>query len=275
MTTATPQIFDRALYLARQVRASGTEILQNHVAAELGERLSLVIKSFPKLLLIGNATSIIAETLKLSGKFGTIESAAPPVSDSISFPESEYDCVISILDLHCVNDVPGHLAQLGRCLRPDGLLLVTFFAGDTLHELRQSWLDAEIEVTGGVTPRVAPMIGVRELGGLLQRAQLALPVADMDKSTLRYADVFALMREIKVFGYSNPLIGRSSKLVSQRLLRTLANHYHKNFADPDGRIRATLEIAWATAWRPHESQPKPLKPGSAAHRLADALKSQT
>lgn len=272
MTEPTPQIFDRALYLARQARASGTEVLQNHIAAELGERLSLIMKRFPKALLVSHRPDIAADTLKLSGKVDDVETAEPFAADHLALAENQYDAAISLLDLHCVNDVPGHLTQLGRSLKPDGLLLVAFFAGDTLHELRESWLHAELEITGGVTPRVAPMIGVRELGGLMQRAGLALPVADMDKTTLRYADVFALMREIKSFGFANPLIGRSTKLVSRRLLTKMAGHYHTNFADADGRIRATVEIAWAMAWRPHESQPKPLKPGSAAHRLADALK---
>ena len=272
MNEQAPQIFDRALYLARQTRAIATDDLQNHVAAELGDRLSIVLKRFPKSILIAQNPKRAAETLGLSGKFEKLEISPPPPDDLISLPDSDYDAIVSLLDLHCVNDVPGHLAQLARSLKPDGLLMVAFFAGDTLHELRESWLQAEIEITGGVTPRVAPMIGVRELGGLMQRAGLALPVADMDKTIARYIDAFALMREIKKFGYSNPLIGRSNKLVSKILLSKVAEHYHDNFADADGRIRATLEIAWAMAWKPHASQPKPLKPGSASHRLVDFLK---
>jgi SAM-dependent methyltransferase len=273
MTEPIPQIFDRTLYLARQTSASGTEVLQNHIAGELGERLSFVMKRFPKVLLVSHTPNIIVDTLKLSGKVDDVAIECPIAADHLALPENQYDAAFSLLDLHCVNDVPGHLTQLGRSLKPDGLLLVAFFAGDTLRELRESWLHAELEITGGVTPRVAPMIGVRELGGLMQRAGLALPVADMDKTTLRYADVFALMREIKSFGFSNPLIGRSNRFVSRRLLTKMAEHYHANFADPDGRIHATLEIAWAMAWRPHESQPKALKPGSATHRLINVLKS--
>jgi SAM-dependent methyltransferase len=274
MTEPIPQIFDRALYLARQARASGTEVLQNHVAVELEERLSLIMRRFPKALLICQSPNVIADTLKLSGKVDQINIIAPLVSDHLALPENEYDAVFSLLDLHCLNDVPGHLTQLGRSLKPDGLLLIAFFAGDTLHELRESWLHAEIEVAGGVSPRVGPMIGVRELGGLMQRAGLALPVTDMEKSNIRYADVFALMREIKAFGYANPLIGRNPRFASKRLLTKMAEHYHANFGDADGRVRATLEIAWAMAWHPHESQPQPLKPGSATHKLADALKTK-
>lgn len=274
MIDETPQIFDRPLYLARQACASGTAVLQNHIAAELDERLSLIMRRLPLTLLMSQRTDIIVDTLKVSGKCDQITHLAPHVEMNLNLPIEHYDCIISLLDLQCVNDVPGHLAQLGRSLKADGLLLVAFFAGDTLHELRQSWLDAEVEITGGVSPRVAPMIGVRELGGLMQRAKLALPVADMEKTTLRYADVFALMHEIKNFGYANPLVGRSPKFLSKRILTKVAEHYHANNMDEDGRIRATLEIAWAMAWKPHESQPKPLKPGSATARLADALNSR-
>jgi SAM-dependent methyltransferase len=272
MTEHAPEIFDRALYLARQSRARGTEILQNHVAAELGERLSFIIRSFPNSLLITQSPENIAQALQLSGKIAQLEIAAPSNDDDLKLPENKFDAVFSLLDLHCVNDVPGHLAQLGRSLKPDGLLVVAFFAGDTLSELRESWLNAELEITGGVSPRVGPMIGVRELGGLMQRAGLALPVADTDHTTVRYSDVFALMREIKSFGYSNPLTGRSARFISKRFLTKMAEHYHANSSDDDGRIRATLEITWAMAWKPHESQPKPLKPGSATHRLEEALK---
>ena len=272
MIDETPLIFNRALYLARQKKASGTEVLQTHISAELDERLSLIMRRLPQALVITQNSPIILDTLKASGKFDDVKHIEPSLNDAFALPEQHYDCIISLLDLHCVNDVPGHLAQLARTLKADGLLLVAFFAGDTLHELRQSWLDAELEITGGVSPRVAPMIGVRELGGLMQRAGLALPVADMDHTIVRYADVFALMREIKSFGYANPLLGRTAKFVSRRFLTKMAEHYHTNFTDEDSRIRATLEVAWAMAWKPHESQQKPLKPGSAKMKFADALK---
>jgi SAM-dependent methyltransferase len=274
MTQNSPEIFNRALYLARQKKASGTDILWNHVTNELGDRLSLIMKSFPNCLLMGNQAEPMRASLTLLNKCQNVDWRSPSLDEPLDLAAETYDAVLSLLDLHCINDVPGHLAQLGRALKPDGVLLVAFFAGDTLRELRESWLHAEIEVTGGVTPRVAPMIGIRELGGLMQRAGLALPVADMDHTTVRYADVFALMREIKVFGFSNPLVGRSTRFVSKRFLTSMAEHYHKNFTDVDGRIHATLEIAWAMAWKPHESQPKPLKPGSATHSLLEALNSK-
>jgi SAM-dependent methyltransferase len=194
-----------------------------------------------------------------------------PEGDDLGLGPESFDAVLDILDLHAVDDVPGRLAQIRRALRPDGLFLGCLFAGATLGELRQAWLAAELEMTGGATPRVAPMIDVRELGALLQRAGFALPVADVDRFTVRYDDALALMREIAGLGMSNVLAARSRRPVTRGLLAAAARHYQANFADPDGRIRATVEIAWATGWAPHESQPRPLKPGSAAARLADAL----
>ena len=270
----TPQkIFDRALYVARLARACGrgADALMNGIAAELSDRLSLIARRFGRALVISPDPEAVAGVLRGSGKVQTLEARRPLVEDDLQLEPHSFDAVFNILDLHAVNDVPGQLTQMARALRPDGLFLACLFAGGTLTELRQSFLAAEVAVTGGASPRVAPMIGVRELGGLLQRAGFALPVADRDRTILRYADALSLIHEISRLGMSNNLVGRSRKPVSRRLLGAAAAHYHDNFADSDGRIRATLEVAWATGWSPHESQPRPLKPGSARMRLADAL----
>jgi hypothetical protein len=157
-------------------------------------------------------------------------------------------------------------------LQPDGLAVFAFFAGDTLRELREAFLVAEQEMTGGVTPRIAPMIDLREAGGLLQRAGLALPVADLDRLPLRYGEAMTLMRDIKLMGFSNCLHDRTKNLTSPTLLLRAAAIYAERFADGEGRLPATVEIAWAMAWKPHPSQQQPLKPGSAKARLADALR---
>jgi SAM-dependent methyltransferase len=268
-----PRLFDRALYLARQAKASPaiTAPLMERIAEDFDERLAIVTRRFERALLIAPGTKRFASVIKTSGKVSSLESCAPSASDDLQLG-GPYDAIFSMLDLHTVNDVPGYLAQVSRALNPDGLLMLSFFAGETLSELRDCWLAAEVDVTGGASPRVAPMIAIRELGGLLQRANLALPVADLDRITLRYSDAFTLMREIKAAGFANPLVGRSPKFVSQRFAFKVAKHYQTHFSDPDGKVRATLEVAWSNAWKPHESQPKPLKPGSAKARLADALK---
>lgn len=267
-------LFDRALMAARAARRRKAEpnILTRTIAEELVERLSLVNRRFAEALVIAPEPGMIAQRLAGGGQVEQVEQRLPSESDDLALPQARYEAVFSVLDLQSVNDVPGALIQMRRALKPDGLLLACLFAGDTLTELRQSWLAAEAAVTGGVSPRVAPMTGVRELGALLQRAGLALPVADLDRTMVRYADAVALIHEIRELGLSNALAGRSRRPVSRRLMGAAVNHYHQHFADPDGRIRATVEVAWITGWAPHESQQQPLKPGSAKARLADALK---
>jgi SAM-dependent methyltransferase len=267
-------LFDRRLYMARISRAlaQGPDILAATIAAELTDRLALVNRSFNKALVIAPDPTRMAAVVEASGQARAVMARSPGTTDDLSLIPESFDCIVNVLDLHAVNDVPGQLAQMRRALRPDGLFLACLFAGNTLDELRQSWLAAEAAVTGGVTPRVAPMIDVRELGALLQRAGFALPVADLDRTIVRYGDAIALIHEIRSLGLSNVLVGRSRNFVPRRLLGSVVQHYHDRFADADGRIRATLEVAWITGWAPHESQPKPLKPGSARARLANALK---
>ncbi|MCA0434843.1 MAG: methyltransferase domain-containing protein [Proteobacteria bacterium] len=271
-----PVIFDRKLYLARQAGASGeaVDLLDFRVAEDLGERLAVINKHFARALLLAPRPEAFAKVLRASGKIDDIIAHPLTDSDDLRLPSgSSFDAAFSLLDLHAVNDVPGYLAQIAAVLKPDGLAMFAFFAGETLTELRQSWLAAETNVMGGATPRIAPMIDLREAGGLLQRAGLALPVSDLDRMTLRYSDPIALMREVKALGFSNPLVSRSRNGISRRLLLNAVSAYQLDHSDADGRVRATLEIAWAMAWKPHPSQQQPLKPGSASARLADALQS--
>jgi SAM-dependent methyltransferase len=247
-------------------------MLARTLAAELTARLALVRRRFRRVCLIATEPAAIAAELTAGGQVDEVEQRLPAAEDDLKLTAERHDAVFSVLDLHIVNDVPGALIQMRKTLKPDGLLMACLFAGDTLSELRQSWLAAETRVAGGVSPRVAPMADVRELGGLLQRAGLALPVADLDRMSVRYADPLALMREIKALGLSNLLHGRDRRMVSRRLLTAAVDHYRRNFSDPDGRVRASVEIAWLTGWAPHASQQQPLKPGSASARLADALR---
>ncbi len=242
------------------------------VADDLAERLAVINHRFADVLLITPEAEPFEAVLRASGKCGTIATRAPPVADDLGLVPHSSDLVINLLDLHCVNDVPGMLAQCARVLRPDGLFIGCCFAAETLQELRQSWIAAESATVGGASLRIAPMIGVREMGGLLQRAGLALPVSDVDHIILRYADALALMREIKAFGFANPLHDRCTHFTSRRILALVAQDYQQNNSDADGRVRATLDLLWAMAWKPHDSQPRPLKPGSATARLADVLK---
>ena len=272
--TGPGQVFDRALHVHRLNRAKASEpdVLTRTIAEELLDRLDLVTRDFTEAAVIAAGAEHIAERLRQSGKVKSVTALAPAADEILALEPQSLDAIFTVFDLQTANDVPGLLIQMRRALKPDGLLLGCLFAGDTLTELRQSWLAAEALMTGGVSPRVAPMISMRELGGLLQRAGLALPVADLDRTMVRYADAVALIHEIHALGFSNPLAGRARTPVTRGLLGAAVNAYHSNFSDEDGRIRATLDVAWITGWAPHESQQQPLKPGSAKARLADALK---
>ena len=274
MESNPENIFDRRLYLARleRTKSKRPDILSQSIATELAERLEPVTREFNHACLIAVDPEPIAVAIRASGKVKNLEILEPSASETLPLKANDFDAIFDILDLHLVNDVPGALIQLRHALVPDGLFMACLFSGQTLNELRQSWLEAEDLVTGGVSPRVAPMIDVRELGSLLQRADLALPVVDLDRTIVRYPDAVALVQEIRSLGLSNPMTGRSRKPVTRNLLGEAISIYQQKFSDGDGRIRATIEVAWATAWAPHESQQKPLKPGSAKFRLADALK---
>ena len=272
--SGAPALFDRALYVRRLARARQAEAdpLSRAAAAELADRLDLINRKFDRVLIIAPDPRPFAEIVAASGKVGDVHAREAPGGDDLELEPASFDAVFDMLDLHAVNDVPGRIAQAARALRPDGLFAACLLAGDSLTELRQSWLAAEDAVLGGASPRVAPMASVRELGGLLQRAGLALPVADLDRTVVRYSDAVALIHEIARLGMGNIMTGRSRLPVSRRLLGAAAEHYHAHFADDDGRVRATLELAWLTGWAPHHSQQQPLKPGSAKARLAEALK---
>jgi len=189
----------------------------------------------------------------------------------LPFANETLNLVTCPLSLQWVNDLPGTLAQITRALAPDGLLLAALFGPDALRELREALTEAEIEVRGGASPRIAPFIELRDLGGLLQRAGLALPVSDTDRLTVAYPSMFELMADLRAMGAANTLVERSRLPLTRAILGRAAEIYAERFSRTDGRVVATFEIITATGWKPHDSQQKPLRPGSAQARLADAL----
>jgi ubiquinone/menaquinone biosynthesis C-methylase UbiE len=191
--------------------------------------------------------------------------------DALPFAEGSFDLVTSVLSLQAVNDLPGTLLQIKRVLKPDGVFMAALFGGETLRELKLAFASAEADVLGGVSPRVSPFADVRDLGGLLQRAGFTLPVADVERTTVRYRDLSRLFADLRALGETNVLAGRSAHFMSRRLLAAMTREYAERFTDAEGRFLATFDIVFVTGWAPHESQQKPLKPGSAKTRLADAL----
>jgi SAM-dependent methyltransferase len=282
-----PTIFDRPLLRAHQRRArarGAATFLVDHVAAELAERLAAVLRIFDVAVDLGTPTDALRRALADTDKIGTLIAAEPSAGardgeglrvvadeEALPFADASLDLVVSALALQWVNDLPGTLVQIRRALKPDGLLMAAMLGGDTLIELREAFASAESEIEGGLSPRVAPFADLRELGALMQRAGFALPVVDSDRLTVRYESAFALMRDLRAMGATNVLAERRRAPLRRATLMRMAEIYAERFADADGRVRATFEIAWLSGWSPHESQQKPLKPGSASQRLADAL----
>jgi SAM-dependent methyltransferase len=267
-----PTIFDRSLLRARQqrARALGAEtFLLDRVAAELGERLAAVLRKFERAADIGTPTDAVQR--ELTGKVGSIGHIEIGDDEVVRALDASLNLAVSALALQFVNDLPGVLVQIRRALKPDGLLLAAMIGGDSLTELRQAFAQAESEIEGGLSPRVAPFADIRDLGGLLQRAGFALPVIDSERVTVRYSSVFNLMHDLRRMGATNALAERRRKPLRRTTLLRMAEIYGERFADPDGRLRATFEIVWLSGWAPDPSQQKPLKPGSAKLRLADAL----
>ncbi len=284
----TAEPFDRALLDRRRTRWSREGqtpplFLARHVAQDLAERLSLVQRRFETGLDLGGDGGECARAVNATGQVGrlvrldkTAEGEDALVGDIEALPAQpeSFDLVVSNLGLHLTNDTPGALVQIRRALRPDGLFLGTLFGGETLNELRAALIAAETELSGGASPRVLPFAELRDAGGLLQRAGFALPVIDQDRLTIRYDTMFQLMADIRAMGGANVLHARSRRPVSRRLFLRAAEIYAQRFADPDGRVRATFDVIHLSGWRPHESQQKPLKPGSAKASLAEALKAR-
>ena len=279
----SPIVFDRALLRERMRRAfaRGPEtFLVDRIAADLAERLGAVLRQFEVAVDLGTPTEAVRDALADNAAIGMLAGAsalprrAPAlVADEEALPlrDGALDLVVSALALQFVNDLPGALVQIRRALKPDGLFLAALLGGDTLGELRQSFAAAESEVEGGVSPRVAPFADVREMGALLQRAGFALPVTDVERLTVRYSSPFILMGELRRMGATNAMAERRRTPLRRATLQRMAQIYAQRFADPDGKIRATFEVIWLSGWAPHESQQKPLRPGSAQVRLADAL----
>jgi SAM-dependent methyltransferase len=288
--TGTRRLFDGHLLPGRRDRGAalgfmgGADFLHREVAALLAERLAEVTRPFDDAAVIGSGGGVHAAALAArvpAGRIVQLESSparaaaagiAPvPCLDPLPLAEAGFDLVVSGLELHWAEDPVGLLVQMRRALRPDGLMIAALFGGRTLNELRTSLAEAEIETTGGLSPRVAPMGEIRELGALLQRAGFAMPVADAERFEVSYATPLHLMRELRAMGETNILAGRRRAPLRRATLARACEIYAQAFPAPEGRVAATFEVVFLTGWAPAEGQPKPLRPGSAAKRLADAL----
>lgn len=273
--SSPPVLFDRALLRARRERAAkagAVPFLLDRVAEDMAERLNAVLRDLRHAADIGTPGDQVRDALSV--RLRELARVELPVDEreAVRLSPDSLDIAVSGLAFQFVNDLPGLLVQIHRALKPDGLLLAATIGGETLTELRQAFAMAEAECEGGISPRVAPFADLRDIGALLQRAGFALPVTDVDRVVVRYDDAFALMHDLRGMGATNVLTARRRTPLRRATLLRMAQIYHERFTDADGRIRATFDIVWLSGWTPHESQQKPLKPGSAKARLEDAVK---
>jgi SAM-dependent methyltransferase len=271
-----PRLVDRAALRARQARAQRlgpVTFLLDRVAEDMQERLQAVLRDFKDVADIWTPGGGLFRD-EIPERFIAVSHHGMFAHDdeALALEPASLDLALSALALHFANDLPGLLTQVRRALRPDGLLLAALLGGDTLTELRQSFAAAEVEREGGLSPRVLPFADLRDLGALLQRSGFALPVADVDRVVVRYANAFALMQDLRRMGATNVLTERRRTMLRRSTLLRMAEIYGERFADGDGRIRATFDVVWLSGWAPHASQQQPLKPGSATARLEDAVK---
>ena len=284
----TPCLFDQLLLRARLKRAlkkGAADFLLERVADDFELRLQALARSFDTVVDIGTFGPHAALKLVASQRFKQIIRQAPLAevlgtgtwqnivgeTSLVPFAPQSLDAVVSLLAFQWVDDLPGLLIQIKRALKADGLFIACLLGGQTLHELRDSFARAEIECEGGLSPRVSPFADLRDIGALMQRAGFALPVVDTETITVRYQTPLALFADLRAMGGTNVLIERRKTPLRRKTLLRALEIYAENYSDANGRIRATFECLWVSGWTPHESQQKPLQPGSAKTRLADAL----
>ena len=292
MNDAAMQPFDRTLVLARRLRAkdafADADFLLRRAAQDIAARLDATLRDFPLAADLSARGGIVADQLAALERIGTViacerHSGLLPAragmrlvcdEETLPFAPASLDLAVSAMALHWVNDLPGALVQVRRALKPDGLFIAALPGAGTLSELREAFLAADTEVSGGAPPRVSPFADLRDLGALLQRAGFALPVVDVEPVTVRYDSMLALIADLRRMGATNALTLRDGRPLRRQTVMRASEIYAERFADPDGRVRASFEIVHMSGWAPHESQQQPLRPGSARARLADALGTQ-
>lgn len=261
----TPRIFDRPTLLRHRNRARTDDLFLHQLAAEeIQDRLSMVNRTFTSTALVTGFADVWGNAFPNALLTGD--------TDVLALEQGMHDLVIHAMCLHWSNDPIGQIIQCRRALRPDGLFLAVCLGGETLQELRLSLAEAESRATGGLSPRVAPMADVREWGALLQRAGLTLPVADTVQNIAEYRDLTHLMHDLRGMGETNALSDRLRHLTRREVFLNAAQIYRDRFSTEGGKLRASFELICLTGWAPDESQPRPLRPGSAQTRLAEALK---
>jgi SAM-dependent methyltransferase len=268
MSSARPPLFDFRTAQMRQARAkamAGDTFLTQSAVEGLADRLAAVTRRFEKGLWIGDGVPDALRGFAADWSYHAFDQ-----NEILTAAPGSFDLAVSLFSLQAINDLPGALVQIRHALKPDGLFLGVLFGGATLSELSDSFARAESETLGGISPRVSPFADVRDMGGLLQRAGFALPVADVERLVVRYGDFARLVRDLRAHGQTNALSERRKTFLRRDTLAALLSHYGKHHAR-DGKLDTTFEIVCLTGWAPHQDQQQPLRPGSAKTSLAQAL----
>lgn len=297
VSSPPPKLFDRAQIARNRDRASSNfreyAFLKGRESTQLLERLEDSPRKFEHALDLWAHDGQASEALLKSDLITSVRALEPSllmseqlrargieavhaIDEALPFDENSFDLVASVLSLHWANDLLGLMTQVKTVLRPDGLFLACLFGGGTLRELRAALIEAESELTGGVSPRLSPLPSLQDMAALLQRAGFVLPVADIDHVTVRYTHPMQLLQDLKGMGEQAAFArqnGQERRPLSRRILARMSEIYQERFSDPDGRVRASFEIIWLSGWAPGPGQPKPLRPGSGKFSLADAVKS--
>lgn len=299
MSSPPPKLFDRARVARNRDRASSNyrdyAFLKGRESTQLLERLGDSTRRFERALDIWAHDGQASEALQSSDLVEQVSAWEPSPAmlqrlstrgieatlakdETLPFEPASFDLVVSVLSLHWMNDLLGVMNQVKTVLKPDGLFLACLFGGGSLKELRTALIEAESEITGGVSPRLSPLPGLQDMAGLMQRAGFALPVADIDHVTVRYAHPMKLLEDLRGMGEQAAFVprdGQERRPLSRRILARMSDIYAERFSDPDGRVRASFEIIWLSGWAPAPGQPKPLKPGSGKFSLADAVRASS
>lgn len=284
------EIFNRRLIRSRRDRFSAHikdyNFLHNWAGEQIADRFEDIKREFPCSLFMSprcdnNVTNKIKNAAGITYPLAMDLSAGmlDHYSDNKFLGDEEFlpikknslDGVISILNLHTINDLPGALIQINRALKADGVFIGSMFGGETLFELREALNHAEMKIKGGISPRVAPFADKQQMGALMQRTGYALPVIDSELITISYDSIFALMKDVRFMAEGNAVSARSKTMTSRSIMMEAAKYYAENYSEADGKIFATFEIIFVIGWAPHESQQQPLRPGSAKQSLASAL----
>src|SRR3569623_2884898 len=276
----TPEIFDRAARRLRRDRAqphfAAHDILRAAMLDGIAERLDSVTRSFESVLDLGCHDGSFApppgatiSRVDAGARFAAAAGGVQADEDRPVFADGAFDLVVSAGVLDSVNDLPGALALARRALRPDGLFLAAFTGAGSLATLRAARREAEGERPAA---RSQPQIDVRSAGDLLVRAGFALPVADVETLTVRYAGLGRLLDDLRGMGASNVL--RDRRPLRRDTLARLAQAFADR-ADENGRTTERFEIIYLPGWAPAPSQPQPARRGSAPTSLAAVLRPST